>query len=340
MGEVKFVSNWEGVQSVPPDYVYPPEKRPGNVVVPMANAIPVLDLSTRDRPLLVRKILDASQEFGFFQVINHGVSRRVLEETTRIFKKFHAMSGAEKVKECSRDPNKSCRVYTSSENYRKEQTHCWRDALIFNCHPLDKYVHFWPQNPPKYREVVGAYCIAMRTLVLEILELVSEGLGLGRGYLGGEMSENPLMLVNHYPPCPNPSLTLGLSQHCDPSLITILFQEVNGLQVLKDGQWIGVHPIDNAFVVNIGFVLQVISNGKLKAAEHRVVTNAKISRQSLTYLVYPKDEVTMEPAKCLINEANPPRYRALKFKDFQRNYLPRASDTKAVMECIGSDRRS
>lgn len=107
------------------------------------------------------------------------------------------------------------------------------------------------------REVVGAYCVEMRALVLEILELVSEGLGLGRGYLGGEMSENPLMLVNHYPPCPNPSLTLGLSQHCDPSLITILFQEVNGLQVLKDGQWIGVHPIDNAFVVNIGFVLQV-----------------------------------------------------------------------------------
>ena len=62
------MSNWEGVQSVPPDYVYPPEKRPGNVVVPMANTIPVLDLSTRDRPLLVRKILDASQEFGFFQV--------------------------------------------------------------------------------------------------------------------------------------------------------------------------------------------------------------------------------------------------------------------------------
>ncbi|KGN44748.1 hyoscyamine 6-dioxygenase [Cucumis sativus] len=333
-GGAKFVSNWETVESVPESYVYPPEKRPGNIVVPMAKAIPVIDLSIRDRTLLVRKILDASKEFGFFQIINHGVSKKVSEETMRIFKEFHAMSGPEKAKECSKDPNRSCRVYTSSENYTKEQVHCWRDALIFNCHPLEKYVHFWPQKPPKYREVVGAYCMAMRKLVLEILELMSEGLGLGKGYFGGEMSENPLLLVNHYPPCPNPSLTLGLSQHCDPSLITILFQDVNGLQVLKDGQWIGVQPIDNAFVVNIGFVLQIITNGKLQAAEHRAVTNSKTSRQSLTYLVYPKDEAMMEPAKCMINEANPPRYRSLNFKDFQRNYLPRAVDTKAVMQYI------
>lgn len=68
MGDAKFVSNWEGVESVPESYVYPPEKRPGNVVVPTENAIPVIDLSTHDRTLLVRNILDASKEFGFFQV--------------------------------------------------------------------------------------------------------------------------------------------------------------------------------------------------------------------------------------------------------------------------------
>ncbi|XP_022143610.1 hyoscyamine 6-dioxygenase-like [Momordica charantia] len=335
--QVNFVSNWVGVESVPESYVYPPEKRPGNVAVPVENAIPVVDLTDHDRAFLVHKILDASQEFGFFQVINHGVSKTLIEETMRVFEEFHAMSGPEKKRECSKDPNRSCRVYTSSENFVKEKTHCWRDALIFNCHPLDKYVHFWPQNPSNYREVVGAYCIVMRKLVVEILELISEGLGLGKGYFGDEMSENPLLLVNHYPPCPNPSLTLGLSQHCDPSLITILFQQINGLQVLKDGQWIGVHPVDNAFVVNIGFVLQVVSNGKLKAGEHRAVINAKMSRQSITYLVYPKDDATMEPAKCMINEANPSLYHSLQFKDFQRNYLPMAADTKAVIQYISSD---
>lgn len=81
----------------------------------------------------------------------------------------------------------------------------------------------------------------------------------------------------------------------------------------------------------------MVSNGKLKAAEHRAVTNAKMSRQSITYLVHPKDDATMEPAKCMINEANPPLYRSLQFKDFQRNYLPMAADTKAVMQYISSD---
>lgn len=68
MGEVKFVSNWESLKSVPESYVCPPEKRPGNVVVSMEKAIPMVDLSSHDRALLVRKILDASKEFGFFQV--------------------------------------------------------------------------------------------------------------------------------------------------------------------------------------------------------------------------------------------------------------------------------
>ena len=91
----------------------------------------------------------------------------------------------------------------------------------------------------------------------EILEVLSEGLGLEKGYFRGEMSKNPEFLAHHYPPCPNPSLTVGLSQHADPTLITILFQDVNGLQFLKDGQWIDVDPLPDAFLVNLGYVFEV-----------------------------------------------------------------------------------
>lgn len=100
----------------------------------------------------------------------------------------------------------------------------------------------------------------MHKLALEILELFCEGMGLNKGYFIGGLSENPAILVHHYPPCPDPSLTLGLAKHRDPTIITILLQdqEVQGLQVLKDGEWIPVKPIPNAFVVNIGLLLQVI----------------------------------------------------------------------------------
>lgn len=67
-----------------------------------------------------------------------------------------------------------------------------------------------------------------------------------------------MLLINHYPPCPDPSLTLGLARHRDPGVVSIVLQgDVHGLQVFKDEEWIGVEPIPHAFVVNIGYVLQV-----------------------------------------------------------------------------------
>ena len=67
MSQTKFVSNWKGIGSVPETYVCPPEKRVG---VSVKKKIPVIDLATEDRDLLSKKILDVSQEFGFFQVRN------------------------------------------------------------------------------------------------------------------------------------------------------------------------------------------------------------------------------------------------------------------------------
>jgi isopenicillin N synthase-like dioxygenase len=107
------------------------------------------------------------------------------------------------------------------------------------------------------RKVVGEYVIELRKFGEKILEMICEGLGLSRSYLSGGLSGNPELMVNHYPPCPDPSLTLGLANHKDPSLITILLQEENGLQVFNDGEWIGVEPLPHSFVVNVGYVLQV-----------------------------------------------------------------------------------
>ena len=110
-------------------------------------------------------------------------------------------------------------------------------------------------------EIVGRYTQESRKLGLKILEMLCEGLGLSSGYFSEGLTENPLVLAHHYPPCPEPSLTLGTPKHRDPTLITILLQdkEINALQVFKDGEWIGVDPIPDAFVVNIGLLLQVCS---------------------------------------------------------------------------------
>lgn len=106
---------------------------------------------------------------------------------------------------------------------------------------------------------MGEYVREVGKLGSGILELICEGLGLEPGYFANKLSEQQVMAVHHYPPCPDPSLTMGTRKHSDPGLITLLLQgNVPGLQVLKDGKWIGVEAIPHAFVINIGTQLQVL----------------------------------------------------------------------------------
>jgi isopenicillin N synthase-like dioxygenase len=68
------------------------------------------------------------------------------------------------------------------------------------------------------------------------------------------------MRMNYYPPCPEPEKVIGLTPHSDGSALTILLQlnDVQGLQVRKDGNWVPVKPLPNAFIVNIGDILEVL----------------------------------------------------------------------------------
>ncbi|KAH7517364.1 hypothetical protein FEM48_Zijuj09G0055800 [Ziziphus jujuba var. spinosa] len=330
------VSNWFNAGTLPDSYVFPQQNRPGKLDFCIGKMIPVIDLQNHNRNTTIQKILDASQEYGIFQVINHGVPKELMDDTMKVMKKFHAMPLNDKARECSKDPKKSCKLYTSSEHYSAEQIHCWRDVLVHQCHPLEDYMQFWPDKPSTYKEVVGRFTVEARKMATRILELIDQGLGFSPGYLSdSEYSQKPILMVNHYPPCPDPCLTLGLPKHSDPSVITIVLQgNVPGLQVFKDGEWLVVEPLAHAFVVNIGYVLQIISNGKLKGVEHRVVTNSNIARTTISMFIYPSDDSLIQPATALINARNPPLYRAFIYKEFRSKYLSAAADSKAVDEFI------
>ncbi|KAM3683260.1 hypothetical protein ACB098_12G133400 [Castanea mollissima] len=330
-------SSWPHVSHVPESFVHPLEKRPGKLFFDTCKTIPVVDLEGyHDRTHVVQDVLKATKEFGFFQVINHGVSKKLMDDTMAVFKEFHAMRPEDKASECSKDPNRSCKFYTSSVNFSKEEFHYWRDALMHPCHSLEEYMQFWPGKPIRYREVVKEYAVELKKLGEKILNLICEGLGLDTGYFSGGLSGDPVLLVNHYPPCPDPSLTLGLAKHRDPSLITILYQEENGLQVCKDDEWILVEPVPHAFVINVGYVLQIISNGELKGAEHRAVTNSSVPRTSAAFFIYPSKDDLIEPAKALTNADNPPIYGSMQFKEFQRNYLSYGANAEKVQKFISS----
>ncbi|XP_028790554.1 hyoscyamine 6-dioxygenase-like [Neltuma alba] len=330
----KLVSNWYNVRPVPEDYIFPPEKRPGNVHVPLGEGIPVIDLSETEkggRPLTIQKILTAAQDSGFFQVINHGVSENLMNETTSVLREFFQMPNEAKQHVYTEDMSKNCIFSTSGLCYAKEKVHLWRDFLKHPCHPLEKWQHFWPQSPTRYREIVGACSVEVKKLSSRILGLISEGLGLKCGYFDDELSGRMPLWSFLYPPCPEPSLTLGAFEHVDANLITIVLpDEVYGLQVLKDDKWIGVEPIPHAFVVNIGALLQVISNNKLTSAKHRVITNESRFRTSAVFFVTALEDCVIEPAQGIVDEVHPAIYKPFTTKDFVAKFLECGADTEAT----------
>ncbi|KAF8401868.1 hypothetical protein HHK36_012817 [Tetracentron sinense] len=330
-----LVSKMINVESVQESYVLPLGKRPGKLIVPLCKTIPVVNLGGgdgRDQTEIIQQILKASQEFGFFQVINHGVSVKTSSDMLSVAKEFFEMPVEDIATLYSDDSKQICRVCTSID-YDKEEVHYWRDSLRHLCHPVEEYMHLWPQKPTIYREVVATYSVEMRKLGSRLLDLIGEGLGLESGYFGDELSSEELLMINNYPACPDPSLTLGLPKHSDPNLITLLLQEdVYGLQVFKDGQWIGIEPLPNAFVVNLGHQLQIISNGMLRSADHRVVTNSSVARTTVATFIHPSSECIIEPAKPLVKAHGSPLYRAFQYKEFNSNYRAKIKDKRWRLE--------
>jgi isopenicillin N synthase-like dioxygenase len=95
---------------------------------------------------------------------------------------------------------------------------------------------------------------------MKILKLMAKAIGMEYNYMKNLFEDGRQSIrMNYYPPCLQPELVIGLSPHSDATGLTILLQlnEIDGLQIRKDGTWIPVIPFPNAFVVNIGDILEV-----------------------------------------------------------------------------------
>ncbi|KAJ0545972.1 putative flavanone 3-dioxygenase [Helianthus annuus] len=248
-----------GLTQVPNKYILPKPERPGIFVDDGCINLPVIDftqLQGADRLRVLASLSKACQEFGFFQLINHGIGDEVTRKMIDVSKEFFELPFEDRQRYMSSDLHAPVR-YGTSFNQNNDKVFCWRDFLKLSCHPLQDYSSFWPSSPLDLREAMGEYSKKTQNLYERVMEAILESLGVTNETAIFEQG-NQLMMVNWYPACPQPQLTLGLPPHSDYGLLTLLLQDqVEGLQIQHNGKWVTVKPIPNSFVVNIGDQFEV-----------------------------------------------------------------------------------
>ncbi|KAM1819295.1 hypothetical protein ACFX15_000911 [Malus domestica] len=326
-----------GATHVPSNYVRPAHDRPNlDQVQSSDHSIPLINLQGLEdsrRSDIIKQIGLACQDYGFFQVQNHGIEEAVIGNMLSVSKEFFHLPESERLKSFSDDPLKTTRLSTSF-NVKTEEISSWRDYLRLHCYPLEDYMHEWPSNPPSFREDVAEYCRNVRGLAVRLLEAISESLGLEGDYMNKALGKHGQhMAINYYPTCPQPELTYGLPGHADPNVITVLLQDdVAGLQVLNNGKWVAVKPIPHTFIVNLGDQIQVLSNDRYKSVLHRAVVNCNKERISIPTFYCPSYDAVMEPAPQLIDDRHPPLYRSFTYAEFYEKFWDRGLNTRSSLD--------
>ncbi|KAM0899761.1 hypothetical protein ACQ4PT_021107 [Festuca glaucescens] len=275
-------------------YVIPEQNRAALAGSEMLDPIPIIDLRrlSDNNTDEVCKLRSALENWGLFLAVGHGVEPGFLGEVMKVTREFFKLPLEEKQK------------YSNLVNGNEVRIEGYGNDMV----------------PPPFRDVLSEYTVRCRNIANLFLENLAKLLNLREDYFIDMLDENAMTYarLNYYPHCPKPDHVVGMKPHTDASVITIVFidDNVSGLQLQNNGVWYNVPIVSNALLVNIGDVMEIMSNGFFKSPVHRVVTNAEKERLSLVMFYTMDPEREIEPVPELVDEKRPRRYRNIKTKEY------------------------
>ncbi len=288
-------------------------------------AIPLVDLSQfvngneEERAAFVEKLGKAFHEIGFVGVINHGIPKELVDGFYTNAKKFFALpvdlkrkyeivelAGQRGYTSFGREKAKQSEVADLKEFYQIGQEVEDGDAIKAQ-YPDNIYVNETPEFTDLGRELYQAFEKAGS----ELLKAIAIHLELGEDYFSTRIHNgNSILRAIHYPPIlSEPDSAIRAEEHEDINLITLLVgASAGGLQVLNmDDEWLDVVPEGEEIVINVGDMLQRLTNNYLRSTTHRVVNPPRemwhTPRLSIPFFLHPRADMDLTCLdRCVSNE--------------------------------------
>lgn len=286
-----------------------------------APALPVVDITrlaserSEDRMAVARELDRACSHAGFLYVTGAQLDAALFDRLLVRAKAYFALDlDAKMTNYIGRSENHSGYVPVGEEQFGSG-THDLKEAYDVNCdytaadgrRPL-LGPNIWPAAPG-FREDVSAYYRHVTAIGRQLFRAFALALGLAENHFDAHLRHPPSQLrLIHYPFDPSAEDRPGIGAHTDYECFTLLFATAPGLQTVdKLGQWIDVPPIDGTLVMNVGDMMEVLSNGRYLATRHRV---RKVREERYSFALFHACDYDHVIAPVVAGEV--PRYAPLK----------------------------
>jgi isopenicillin N synthase-like dioxygenase len=258
----------------------------------MLSSLPILDLSRLDKgeekaQAFRDELREVTHDVGFFYLTGHGVPQELIDGLLAVSRQFFALPDEAKLAiENVNSPQ--FRGYTRVGGELTNGEIDWREQIDIGVEreavtgeSLPDYwrlegPNLWPESLPALREAATRWQDELSAVSLRLLRAWALSLGAQEDVFDEAFATRPFGLIKivRYPGESNPDPKQGVGAHRDGGVLTLLLvePEKGGLQVEHDGDWIDAPPIPGAFIVNIGEMLELATEGYLKATLHRVIS--------------------------------------------------------------------